>query len=63
MGAGYRVTGYRVTGIWEQDLDFVFQPVLHNLCIKGHGMYYSGMEHIKYSLLLKERVTHGVVPL
>ena len=33
---------------------FSFQPVLHNWCNKGHGMYYPvcGMVHIKEPLLL-----------
>ena len=33
---------------------FSFQPVLHNWCNKGHGMYYPvcGMMHIKEPLLL-----------
>ena len=33
---------------------FSFQPVLHDWCNKGHGMYYSvcGMMHIKEPLLL-----------
>ena len=33
---------------------FSFQPVLHDLCNKGHGMCYSvrGMVHIKDPLLL-----------
>ena len=37
---------------------FLFQPVLHDWCNKGHGMYYPvcGMMHIKEPLLLIERV-------
>ena len=33
---------------------FSFQPVLHDWCNKGHGMYYlvCGMVHIKEPLLL-----------
>ena len=33
---------------------FLFQPVLHDWCNKGRGMYYSvyGMMHIKESLLI-----------
>ena len=33
---------------------FSFQPVLHNWCNKGHGLYYPvcGMMHIKEPLLL-----------
>ena len=33
---------------------FSFQPVIHNWCNKGHGMYYPvcGMMHIKEPLLL-----------
>ena len=33
---------------------FSFQPMLHNWCNKGHGMYHpvSGMLHIKEPLLL-----------
>ena len=33
---------------------FSFQPVLHDWCNKGHGMYYPvcGMTHIKEPLLL-----------
>ena len=33
---------------------FSFQPVLHNWCNKGHGMYYPvyGIVHIKEPLLL-----------
>ena len=38
--------------------DFLFQPVLHNRCNTGRGMYYpvSGMVHIndfKYEYLMK----------
>ena len=36
------------------ELLFLFQPVLHNWCNKGRGMFYPvcGMAHIKESLLL-----------
>ena len=36
---------------------FLFQPVLHDWCNKGHGMCYSvcGMMHIKDTLLLIEK--------
>ena len=36
---------------------FSFQPVLHDLCNKGHGMCYPvcGMVHIKDLLLLIEK--------
>ena len=41
---------------------FSFQPVLHDWCNKGHGMYYHvcGMMHIKEPLLLLERVAYVV---
>ena len=36
---------------------FLFQPVLHNWCNKGNGMYYpfSWMVHVKDLLLKSER--------
>ena len=36
---------------------FLFQPVLHYWCKKGHGMYYPvcGMVYIKNPLLLIEK--------
>ena len=34
---------------------FSFQPVLHDWCNKGRGMYYGGMVHIKEPLLLIEK--------
>ena len=38
---------------------FSFQPVLHDWCNKGRGMYYPvcGMVHIKEPLLLRQRVS------
>ena len=43
---------------------FSFQPVLHDWCNKGHGMYYlvCGVGYVKDPLLLSERVVHVVVP-
>ena len=43
---------------WSYSLSyFSFQPVLHDCCNKGHGMYYlvCGMMHIKEPLLLIEK--------
>ena len=39
---------------------FSFQPLLHDWCNKGRGMYYPvyGMVHIKEPLLQIERVAH-----
>ena len=41
---------------------FSFQPVLHDWCNKGCGMYYPvcGMMHIKEPLLLIGKIAHVV---
>ena len=47
--------GHRIDHSWGEPLSyFLFQPVLHDWCNKGHGMYYPvcGMIHIKEPLLL-----------
>ena len=48
------VMGRQINPSWSY---FSFQPVLHDWCNKGHGMYYSvcGMMHIKEPLLLIEK--------
>ena len=47
--------GRRIDPSWVDPLSyFSFQPMLHNWCNKGRGMYYPvcGMMHIKEPLLL-----------
>ena len=55
--------GRRIDPSWGGPIElFFFQPVLHDWCNKGCGMYYPvyGMVHIKEPLLLIERVAHVV---
>ena len=47
--------GRRIDPSWDGPIEhFSFQPVLHDWCNKGRGMYYPvcGMMHIKEPLLL-----------